>query len=156
MCSVATHLAAPFSPGPLLHHIPSLCWSAPSAWRKLFGPGVGLGQTFLGASALGHCSAERGDRNHRSDKRLWGALREGDSFQLKWPGVLRGGQKSCVTAQRQRDLHSDVTWRRKRALLGWQEQAVDTEHKSFRTILNKWGCESRNPTCLGWSGLITN
>lgn len=100
VCLVATCLAAPFFPGSLLQHIPFLCWSAPLGWGQLFGPGVGLDQTFLGGPALGPCRAEHGDRNHRSDKRLSGECREGGSFQLKWPGVLRGGQKSCDSTKR--------------------------------------------------------
>lgn len=74
-----------------------------------------------------------------------------------WSGLACSGVgRRAVTAQRERDLHSDVTWRRKRAPLEWQEQAVDTEHKSFRALLTKWGCECRNPMRLGWSGLVTN
>lgn len=141
MSSLADHLAAPsfpFSPDFISWLVCTLRLEE-APWSC-----VGLGQPFPGAAALGLCRAGQKSQEWQETLRR---VQGGRQLQLKGSGVDR----RAVTAQRERDLHSDVTWRRKRALLGWQEQG------SFRAVLlTKGGCECRNPTCLGWNGLVTN
>lgn len=119
------------SQGPFLHHIPSLGCSAPSGWRKLLAAAVGLDQNFPGAAA-GQKSQEWQETP--------GRVQAGREAAPSWSGLeSSGGDRGAVTAQRERDLHGDVTWRGKRALLGWQEQAQEEHRRSEHSSTNEDG-----------------
>lgn len=116
-------------------YIPSLCWSSPSGWRPLFGPGVGLSKTSSEVTALGHCSARFRDSDRRSDDRSLRRLQEENrastlNWSQTWHCMHKGVNRRALIAQREMDLQSSMTWRGKRVnMLEWQEWIVGIMHK---------------------------
>lgn len=118
MCSVQPIWQLLSSQGPFLHHIPSLGCSAPSGWRKLLAPAVGLDQNFPGAAA-GQKSQEWQETP--------GRVQAGRQLPAGVAWRAQGGTEELW--QHKGKGTCTVTWRGKRALLGWQEQAQE-EHRS--------------------------
>jgi len=80
---------------------------------------MGLGKTLSGVTALGHCSARYRDRDGRSGNRPLRRLQEDQTvstlkWSRTWPRKHRSENRRAVTAQREMDLHSGMSRRRKK------------------------------------------